>query len=80
MKRTKKKKVTPRSATAVDMYIGARIRDGRTALGLSQKGLAKKLGVSFQQVQKYEKGGEPCERWPFVRYLQGFEGPAGTHV
>jgi transcriptional regulator with XRE-family HTH domain len=56
MKRAKTKKATPRTATAVDTYIGAQMRDGRTALGLSQEALGKKLGVSFQQVQKYEKG------------------------
>jgi len=55
MKRAKKK-VTPRTATAVDAYIGTRMRDERTALGLSQEALGEKLGVSFQQVQKYEKG------------------------
>jgi ribosome-binding protein aMBF1 (putative translation factor) len=51
-----KKKVSPRAATAVDAYIGTRMRDGRIALGLSQEALGEKLGVSFQQVQKYEKG------------------------
>ena len=56
MKRAKKKKVTPRAATAVDIYIGARVRDRRIALGLSQDVLGEKLGVSFQQVQKYERG------------------------
>jgi transcriptional regulator with XRE-family HTH domain len=55
MKRAKKK-VSPRSPTAVDGYIGSRMRDGRTTLGLSQEVLGEKLGVSFQQVQKYEKG------------------------
>ena len=56
MKKMKKKKVTPRAAKAVDTYICARMRDGRTTLGLSQEALGEKLGVSFQQVQKYEKG------------------------
>jgi transcriptional regulator with XRE-family HTH domain len=51
-----KKKVSPRAVTAVDAYIGARMRDGRIALGLSQDELGEKLSVSFQQVQKYEKG------------------------
>jgi transcriptional regulator with XRE-family HTH domain len=50
------KKRNPRTATAVDAYIGARMRDGRTTLGLSQEALGEKLGVSFQQVQKYEGG------------------------
>jgi len=55
MKRVKKK-VPPRAATSVDTYIGAQMRNGRTARGLSQEALGEKLGVSFQQVQKYEKG------------------------
>jgi transcriptional regulator with XRE-family HTH domain len=42
--------------TAVDIYIGARMRDRRLALGLTQEALGQKLGVSFQQVQKYENG------------------------
>jgi transcriptional regulator with XRE-family HTH domain len=56
MKRAKKKKAGPRAATAVDAYIGARMLDRRAALGLSQADLSRALGVSFQQVQKYERG------------------------
>ncbi|WP_374469370.1 helix-turn-helix domain-containing protein [Phenylobacterium sp.] len=41
---------------AVELAIGARIRTRRRQLGLSQSDLAEKLGVSFQQVQKYERG------------------------
>jgi len=55
MKRAKKK-VSPRAATPVDAYIGAQMRDRRTTLRLSQAALGEKLGVSFQQVQKYESG------------------------
>lgn len=40
----------------VDIYVGARIGLRRSALGLSQTALAQQLGVSFQQVQKYETG------------------------
>lgn len=40
----------------VDVYVGARIGLRRSALGLSQTALAQKLGISFQQVQKYETG------------------------
>ena len=40
----------------IDEYIGARIREGRVAFGLSQEQLARALGVSFQQIQNYEKG------------------------
>jgi DNA-binding XRE family transcriptional regulator len=56
MKRAKPKKVAPRSATAIDGYIGARMREQRLALEMSQEQLGKKLGVSFQQIQKYENG------------------------
>lgn len=40
----------------VDAFVGARISLRRSALGLSQTALAQQLGVSFQQVQKYETG------------------------
>ena len=41
---------------ALELAIGARMRTRRRQLGLSQSDLADKLGVSFQQVQKYERG------------------------
>lgn len=41
---------------AVDASVGRRIRLRRTTLGLSQEKLAEALGLTFQQVQKYEKG------------------------
>ena len=40
----------------IDAHVGARIRLRRFALGISQKKLGQALGVTFQQVQKYEKG------------------------
>jgi transcriptional regulator with XRE-family HTH domain len=45
-----------KSKSEIDEYIGAQIRQGRVALGLSQEQLARALGVSFQQIQNYEKG------------------------
>lgn len=47
------KKKTP---NPIDVYVGSRIRLRRNMLGLSQEKLAEGLGVTFQQVQKYEKG------------------------
>lgn len=41
---------------AVDAAVGKRIRLRRTTLGMSQEKLADALGLTFQQVQKYEKG------------------------
>ncbi len=40
----------------IDVEIGARLRQARVAAGLSQTELGTPLGISFQQVQKYEKG------------------------
>jgi DNA-binding XRE family transcriptional regulator len=56
MKNAKPKKVASRSTTAVDAYIGARIRERRHDLEMSQHALAKALGITFQQIQKYENG------------------------
>jgi transcriptional regulator with XRE-family HTH domain len=45
-----------RHANVIDSLIAERVRAHRRQLGLSQSQLAEKLGVTFQQVQKYEKG------------------------
>ena len=45
-----------RSKSEIDEYIGVRIRESRLSLNLSQEQLARALGVSFQQIQNYEKG------------------------
>lgn len=44
------------SAEPVDKHVGQRLRTRRSLLGLSQEKLAEKVGVTFQQVQKYERG------------------------
>lgn len=41
---------------AVDVHVGNRVRLRRRELGLSQERLAQSLGLTFQQVQKYERG------------------------
>jgi len=45
-----------RVTTNLDAEIGRRLRQARLAENLTQEGLAQKLGISFQQVQKYENG------------------------
>ena len=40
----------------VDKYVGSRVRMRRIMLGMSQEKLGDALGLTFQQVQKYEKG------------------------
>jgi transcriptional regulator with XRE-family HTH domain len=39
-----------------DIYVGARVRLRRTLLGMSQEKLGEAIGLTFQQVQKYERG------------------------
>lgn len=46
----------PRAATEIDRHIGARIRARRLEMRMSQEHLADSIGVTFQQIQKYEKG------------------------
>jgi transcriptional regulator with XRE-family HTH domain len=46
----------PRSVDARDAEIGRLVRAQRQQLGLSQSDLAERIGVTFQQVQKYENG------------------------
>ncbi len=45
-----------REATRIDAHVGMRLRLRRIRAGMSQQEVAKLLEVSFQQVQKYEKG------------------------
>ncbi|MFT8892351.1 MAG: helix-turn-helix transcriptional regulator [Acetobacter papayae] len=55
-------KITTRSVTptlqsgGIDLHVGSRIRLRRTQLGLSQEKLGEALGITFQQIQKYERG------------------------
>lgn len=53
-----KRSMLPRQpvSTAIDQAIGARIRAARVSRRLSQSELGAALGVTFQQIQKYEKG------------------------
>ena len=45
-----------KTPTSTDVLVGSRVRFRRTEIGLTQQALAEQLGVTFQQVQKYEKG------------------------
>ena len=50
------KTMTRKEPNPVDHHVGARVRGRRILLGMSQEKLGDALGVTFQQVQKYEKG------------------------
>ena len=53
MPRTKSDETGP---SPVDIYVGSKVKSRRLILGLSQEELAKSIGITFQQVQKYERG------------------------
>jgi transcriptional regulator with XRE-family HTH domain len=46
----------PSQAHPVDVHVGRRLRLKRTIMGLSQETIGKAIGVTFQQIQKYERG------------------------
>lgn len=48
--------IQTRTANPVDRHVGQRLRQRRLLLGMTQEQLADKVGVSFQMIQKYEKG------------------------
>src|SRR5438067_4441475 len=56
----------------VDIYVGARVKERRTELGISQERLAEALGLTFQQVQKYERAANrvsASKLWEIARAL-----------
>ena len=53
---SKDKKKTKGTPDPVDVHVGQRLRVRRSLLGLSQEKLAEFIGITFQQIQKYERG------------------------
>ena len=45
-----------RKPNPIDIHVGSRVRMRRKLMGVSQEKLAEALGLTFQQVQKYERG------------------------
>lgn len=54
--RESKQEATESGSHPVDVYVGRRLRLKRTIMGMSQEALGKATGVTFQQIQKYERG------------------------
>jgi transcriptional regulator with XRE-family HTH domain len=50
------KPAAKRETNEIDKFVGDRIRQYRAMMGISQQKLAESLGVTFQQLQKYERG------------------------
>lgn len=45
-----------KSPNRIDVHVGSRLRTRRIIVGMSQEKLGDQLGLTFQQIQKYEKG------------------------
>lgn len=61
-----------RSPNPVDVHVGERLRSRRVLLGISQEKLADAVGITFQQVQKYERGANRVSAsrlWQFSKIL-----------
>lgn len=78
-----------RRVEPIDQHIGARIRERRRLLGLSQQQLAERIGVTYPQAYKYERGTNrvPAARLPVIAavlgvridyFYEGFDGAAAT--
>ena len=60
----------------VDIHVGTRIRRRRVLLGLSQEKLAQAIGLTFQQLQKYERGHNRISASRLYELAQLFDVPA----
>ncbi len=64
--------VADRRPHPVDVFVGRKLRMRRTILGMSQSELGDAIGISFQQVQKYERGTNrisASKLWDFSKAL-----------
>jgi transcriptional regulator with XRE-family HTH domain len=66
-----------RSPHAIDKHVGARLRMRRLMLGMSQEALGRALGLTFQQVQKYEKGANRIGASRLRHIAQALQVPIG---
>jgi len=69
--------MTVKSPNPVDVHVGSRVRMRRFLVGMSQGKLAEQLGVTFQQVQKYEKGTSRISASRLQTIARVFEVPVG---
>ena len=64
----------------IDVSVGARMRMRRRTLGLTQTALAEALGITFQQVQKYERGANRVSASMLVRAAKRLDCPVAFLV
>jgi transcriptional regulator with XRE-family HTH domain len=68
---------TERSPNPIDIHVGSRVRLRRLLLGMSQEKLGDELGVTFQQVQKYERGANRIGASRLYRVSKVLQVPVG---
>ena len=68
-------KPKPPGATATNQAIGQRLRALRLARQLSQAKLADRVGLAFQQIQRYETGGNVIPAWRLIALAEAFDVP-----
>lgn len=61
----------------IDAHVGARLRQRRNLVGLSQEQLARHLGVTFQQIQKYERAANRISASKLFRLARILDVPVG---
>jgi len=71
-------KSTRRRPNSADIQIGESIRAHRLIVGMTQGDLARRLGVSFQQIQKYEKGANRVGAGRLPQIARIFDIPIGA--
>ena len=79
------RKSSGRAATAghpnpIDVHVGSRVRLRRTLLGMSQEKLGEAIGLTFQQVQKYERGANRVSASMLVRAAKRLDCPVAFLV
>jgi transcriptional regulator with XRE-family HTH domain len=68
----------PRAPNSIDIAVGRNVRIRRLAKGLSQKQLGTRVGLTFQQVQKYEAGANRIGSGRLVRIAKALDVPVAT--
>lgn len=72
-KKSKTLKKTKGVACALDKRIGQRIKEQRILKGLNQTELGEKIGVTFQQIQKYERGKNRVSAVNLIKICAAFD-------
>lgn len=69
-----------RATSPVDAHVGRRIRERRNQLGVSQEKLAERIGLAYQQVQKYEKATNRVSASRLVAIAAALDAPVGYFI